>query len=164
MQPPTPLARASAIIAALLLSAASPSAQIAPLHLTTVEGGKLTLGGGERKVVVVHYWATWCAPCRIEMPMLDAAYRRYHGAGLDMVGIALDAGASRPKIRQAGGVSFPLARLSDSSLNPSQVPGALPETLIYGRDGRLRHAFRAGKEKFDAATLERILPPLLAER
>lgn len=150
--------------AALLLAATGPTPQLAPLRATTVNGSKLTFAPAQHKVVIVHYWATWCAPCRIEMPMLDSAYRRYHGAGLDMIGISLDAGASRKKIAQVGAVSFPLARLDETSIKASQVPGALPETLIYGRNGQLRYTFRAGKETLDAATLERILPPLLAER
>lgn len=151
-------------VVALALTAAAPEPRLAPLRVSTADGSRLTLANDERKVVLVHYWASWCAPCRIEMPLLDAAYKRYHGTGLEMVGIALDAGVSRKKVQQTGGVSFPLARLADTSLKASQVPGALPETLIYGRDGRLRYTFRAGKEKpLDAATLERILPPLLTE-
>ena len=150
--------------AALLLAAAAPDPRLAPLNASSVEGRPFALAGNERQVVIVHYWATWCAPCRIEMPILDAAYKRYHGAGLEILGIALDTGASRAKVRDASSVSFPLARLADTSIKPSQAPGALPETRVYSRDGRLRYIFRAGTEKLDAKTLERILPPLLAER
>ncbi len=82
-----------------------------------------------------------------------------------MLGIALDAGASRRKIGDAAmGAAFPVARLADTSWSRRDVPRALPETRIYGRDGRLRYVFRAGGTMLDAKVLERILPPLLAER
>ncbi|WP_374412251.1 TlpA disulfide reductase family protein [Novosphingobium colocasiae] len=147
--------------AGMLIAAAVP-ATLPALRVTTITGTPVELKAG--KVVVVNYWATWCAPCRIEMPMLDAAYARFHGSGVEMIGIALDTGASREKVRRAMHVSFPLARLADTSIKPSQVPGALPETRIYGRDGRLRYTFRAGKDTLDGPTLDRILATLSAER
>lgn len=143
--------------------AAAPAAPFPAWRATTIDGKILELKAG-KVVVVVNYWATWCVPCRVEMPMLDAAYARFHGSGVEMIGIALDSGASRAKIRRAVRVSFPLARLADTSIKPSQVPGALPETRIYGRDGRLRYTFRAGKDTLDGPTLDRILATLSAER
>ena len=158
--------RLFAAILSLVLTAAAPaSPQLLPLAATTVAGQTLRLDASRHNVVIVHFWATWCAPCRVEMPILDAIHRRYQGAGAVVIGIALDAGASRSKIAQAAmGANFPLARLSDTNVRPRDVPGALPETLVFGRDGRLRQVFSAGGTMLDAAALERIVPPLLAER
>ncbi|GGZ01758.1 TlpA disulfide reductase family protein [Novosphingobium colocasiae] len=153
-----------ACLCAGLSLAAAPATRFPAWRATTIDGANLDLSAADRKVVVVNYWATWCAPCRVEMPMLDAAYARFHGEAVEMIGIALDSGASRDKIRRAVRVSFPLARLADTSIKPSQVPGALPETRIYGRDGRLRYTFRAGKDTLDGPTLDRILATLSAER
>lgn len=153
-----------AAAAATLLVAAAPAPQLAPLHATTVTGAKLDWTAADRQVVVVHYWATWCAPCRVEMPVLDAAYARFRGKGVTMIGIALDSGASREKVARAGHVGFPLARLADTSVKGADVPGALPETRIYGRDGRLRYTFRAGQDTLDGPALDRILTTLGAQR
>lgn len=151
-------------VAGLLLTGAA-SPQLQPLNATTVSGQALTMARDRHEVVIVHFWATWCAPCRVEMPILDGVYRRYGKDGLQVIGIALDAGASRRKIADAArGTSFPLARLGDTNVRPRDVPGALPETLVFGRDGRLRYTFQAGGTMLDAATLARIIPPLVAER
>lgn len=98
------------------------------------------------------------------MPVLDAAWRKYGNAGVRVIGIALDAGASRQKIAgTVSGIGFPLARLGDTNVRPRDVPAALPETLVYGRDGRLRYRFHGGGTLLDTATLDRIIPPLVAE-
>jgi thiol-disulfide isomerase/thioredoxin len=152
------------VVGALALAGATPP-QLSPLSATTVAGQQVSLAQDHHEVVIVHFWATWCAPCRLEMPILDAAWRKYDHDGVQVIGIALDAGASRQKIAGAAtGVGFPLARLGDTNLRQRDVPKALPETLIYGRDGRLRYRFQAGGAMLDAATLDRIIPPLIAER
>ena len=154
------------LAAFVLAGASAPSTpQLPDLHGTTLSGSPFGLAASEHKVVVVHYWATWCTGCRVEMPILDAAYKKYGATGLTILGIAIDTGASRKKIQKGSmGASFPLARLADTSLRARDVPAALPETRVYGRDGRLRFLFRAEKTTLDATTLDRVLPPLLAER
>jgi len=139
--------------------------QVMPLTATTVTGQPIRLNQAQRAVVVIHFWATWCVPCRVEMPMLDAISRKYGKQNVQVIGIALDAGANRQKIAAAGAsVSFPLARLSETNVRPRDVPAALPETLIYGRDGRLRCRFGGGGTTLTVATLDRVIPPLIAER
>ena len=152
-----------AALAPALSGAAAP--QMPPFRATAVTGQLINLDRSRHEIVLIHYWATWCAPCRVEMPMLDAISRRYGNQGLRVIGIALDAGASRQKIATAAAaVSFPVARLGDSNIRVRDVPAALPETLVYGRDGSLRYRFRASGTMLDAATLDRIIPPLVAER
>ena len=155
-------------LASVAIIASSPMA-VAPLRATTVTGQPFIGDGGDRTVVIVNFWATWCAPCRVEMPVLDRVWRQFGTRGLQVIGVALDAGASRKKIAAqasgiGGGIGFPLARLADTNLQPRDIPAGLPETLIYDRSGHLRYRFKAGGTPLDMATLQRIVPPLLAER
>src|SRR4051794_1151558 len=64
----------------------------------TLDGAPFNSTGA---VTIVHYWATWCAPCRIEMPILDSYYRRHHAQGLEMLAISIDDSASARKLSQA---------------------------------------------------------------
>lgn len=159
-----PQLRSVLAAAALLMIAATAPDRLPTIHATTAASGEVVLDPEKRQVTIVHFWATWCAPCRVEMPILDAAFAKYHGDDITMLAISLDTGASRRRIAAAGqNMSFPVARLTDTDLTRRDVPKALPETRIYGRDGRLRYLFGDGKTKLDAATLDRIISSLLDE-
>jgi thiol-disulfide isomerase/thioredoxin len=137
-----------------------------PLSATTVDGRHFSLADAKGHVVIVNFWATWCAPCRAEMPALDAYYRAHHDAGLDMLAISLDADGARDKVvRVAGLYRFPVALLRETRVQRRDVPTSLPSTRIYARDGTLAYASPARENRpLDAATLERIVGPLLAGR
>lgn len=144
----------------------STGAEALQLTATTLDGARFSLAEARGHVVIVNYWATWCAPCRAEMPALDAYYRAHHGGGLDMLAISLDADGSKKKLLKAtSGFSFPVARIGDTHIARSDIPTGLPATRIYGRDGMLRYnSFGRKSQPLDAASIERIVAPLLAER
>jgi thiol-disulfide isomerase/thioredoxin len=117
-------------------------------------------------VTIVNYWATWCAPCRAEMPVLDAYYRQHRAQGLKMVAISLDDGASKDKLREVThAFAFPVARVEDVKMPRKDIPKALPVTRIYDQNGKLVYATKGdGHSTIDAATLERVVSPLLTSR
>jgi cytochrome c biogenesis protein CcmG, thiol:disulfide interchange protein DsbE len=142
--------------------AASPAA---PLSATTLDGKPFALAAQRGHVVLVNFWATWCAPCRAEMPALDAYYRKRHAQGLDILAVSVDDGARTASlIAVTGSFSFPVAKIADTKIARSAIPTALPTTRIYGRDGRLRfESDQHHPQMLDAAALDRLLGPLLAE-
>jgi thiol-disulfide isomerase/thioredoxin len=92
------LAHVAATVATVWLASAIGPARATPeigeeapaLVVNALDGTTFDLAKLRGKVVLVNYWATWCAPCRKEMPKLDAFYRRYHARGLEIIGISID--------------------------------------------------------------------------
>jgi len=132
-------------------------------QVASLDGAPIKESG---QVTIVNFWATWCAPCRAEMPILDAFYRKHRAQGLTMVAISLDDGVAKGKLREVtSAFAFPVARISDAKMPRKDIPRALPVTRIYDRRGRLVFATRGdGRSTIDAATLERVVSPLLAAR
>jgi len=148
------------LIAACTLVPAAPALPAAFTAARTVTGATFNADQG---VTIVHYWATWCAPCRIEMPVLDAYYRKHHSEGLQMLAISIDQGVSPSKLQQmTGKFAFPVARIDDVKMPRRDIPTALPVTRVYDRSGRLVFATKGdGRSTVDMATLERVVTPLL---
>jgi cytochrome c biogenesis protein CcmG/thiol:disulfide interchange protein DsbE len=154
--------RISTLAAVFLLSIGSAGGAAGPFEAArTITGQPFTSGGD---VTVVHYWATWCAPCRQEIPILDAYYRKHHAQGLAMLAVSIDQGVSTKKLQQVtSGFAFPVARVDDLMMPRRDVPTALPVTRVYDRSGRLVFATKGdGRTILDPATLDRVVTPLLA--
>ena len=128
------------------------------LVLTTLDGATFDLGKLHGKVVMVNYWATWCAPCRKEMPKLDAFYRKYHSQGIEMVGISVDFERDLEKARKtARGVTYPIALAKAISDNGFGTPKGVPITWIIDADGKARDRFIEVRDEL----LDGIVVPLL---
>jgi len=109
------------------------------LVLTALDGQTFDLAKLRGKVVLVNYWATWCAPCRKEMPKLDSFYRRYHGRGLEIVGISIDFDRDLDKARKAAqAVSYPTAVAKSIIDDGFGIPKDVPITWIIDVDGKVR--------------------------
>lgn len=120
----------------------------------------------DQQVTIVHYWATWCAPCRVEMPILDAYYRKHHGQGLAMLAVSIDQGVSKQKLQDATArFAFPIASVDDVKMPRRDIPRGIPVNRVYDRSGHLVFTEGGdGRSTIDMATLELVITPLLARR
>ncbi|MGY2128866.1 TlpA family protein disulfide reductase [Blastococcus sp. SYSU DS0617] len=122
-------------------SGAAPSAVVdrpAPvLSGPTLDGGHVDLADLRGSVVLVNVWASWCAPCREEMPLLDATAREWAPQGLRIVGVDVndEDDAAREFLAGLGGVSFPSVVDADGRLSLEWGTTGVPETFVVDRDG-----------------------------
>ncbi len=136
-------------------------------------GDTLALSQLRGKVVLLNIWATWCAPCRFEMPSLERLYRELGPKGLEVMAVAVDdppmpmggIESVRPLVRsfvEKNGLTFPI--LLDYSGGPEQLFGAtgLPTTIIIDRQGRVRGKVIGGRE-WDRAPLSDRVRALVEE-
>lgn len=129
-----------------------------PFTLTTFDGEIVTSESLRGKVVVLNYWATWCGPCRVELPELDTYKRRRRGADLAVFAIEIS-GMRRGKLTPLASVlSFPMvSKLKGKGYGT--IKGAVPTNYVIDKAGVVRYA-RAGA--FNSAALEALVTPLLA--
>jgi len=109
----------------------------ADFTLADLGGKEWTLKGQRGKVVVVNFWATWCPPCRKEMPDLETLYRQFKDQGLLILAISdEDAGKVRPFIAQQK-VTYPILLDPGRKVNELFQIEGIPKTFVYNRDGQL---------------------------
>ena len=88
------------------------------LVITELDGQTFDLAKLRGKVVLVNYWATWCAPCRKDMPKLDAFYRSHHQQNLEIIGISVDRQGDLAKVRKVmASLAYPVAILKDITVD-----------------------------------------------
>jgi peroxiredoxin len=89
------------------------------------------------KVVLVNFWATWCPPCRKEMPDLDALYRRFESKGFVVLGISDEEAAKVEPFVHERKVSFPVLLDPGRKVNGMFVVEGIPKSFVYDRQGKL---------------------------
>jgi thiol-disulfide isomerase/thioredoxin len=109
------------------------------LVVTALDGQIFDLGKLRGDVVLVNYWATWCAPCRKDMPKLDAFYRLHRQQNLAMIGITVDRPRDLAKVRKAmASLAYPVAMLKDVTVDGFGEPEGVPITWIIDAEGKVR--------------------------
>jgi cytochrome c biogenesis protein CcmG, thiol:disulfide interchange protein DsbE len=138
------LACSTAITATLLAALVPNPASAAPeigkaapeLVVTELNGQTFDLDQLRGKVVLVNYWATWCAPCRKDMPLLNAFYRSHSGQNLEMIGISVDRDRDLGKVRKVmATLAYPVAMLKGVTVDGFGPPTGVPITWIIDPQG-----------------------------
>jgi len=136
----------------------APSAEIKLL-----DGAQFSLAGQSGKVVILNFWATWCEPCRAEMPALDAYYRKHRAEGLEVVAVSMDDAKDEPRVREVmRAFAFPAAMARDANVKDYGRIRRIPLTFVIDRRGILRKDGWYGDPGIDAVLLDKIVTPLLA--
>jgi peroxiredoxin len=156
----TALALASSLAAhaSLTLQAAAPD-----FTLKSSEGRNLRLSEQRGQVVLVNFWASWCGPCRQEMPHLNRLHDKYRSAGFVLLGVNIDDSVeTAAQAAQKWGVRFPVLFDADKAVSKRWDVGAMPGTVLIDRDGKVRHLHRGYREGVEA-TYEQQIRALVKE-
>jgi cytochrome c biogenesis protein CcmG, thiol:disulfide interchange protein DsbE len=123
-----------------------------------------TLADYAGHVVLLNIWATWCAPCRVEMPSMEALHRDFGSKGLRVVAVSIDQIAGAPEIRQYArelGLTFEILHDSSQAISRAYQVQGYPQSFIIGRDGTIRRKW-IGPEDWNSASNRALMTTLLS--
>ncbi len=152
------LALVFSVFAASSLAGSGLTGQVAPdFVLKSSSGENLRLSEYRGDVVMVNFWATWCGPCRQEMPLLDELYSRYQRVGFSLLGVNIDDDSRKAMNMIAElGVSFPVLFDSRKEVSKLYEVDAMPVTVIIDREGNVRHVHHGYKPGYEDQYLDEI--------
>ena len=142
----------AAVFASAALAASSSGP--APAFQLSGRGGKtIDLSQFKGQVVMINFWASWCKPCRDEMPLLEDIYKKYKPMGFTLVGVNVepDAKGAESWLSKQKPVSFPIAFDTDSKVSKMYKVAVMPSTVFVDRKGNIRvmhKGYKPGEEDF----------------
>jgi len=144
------------------VSETGPSEPAPQVELSSLEGQRLKLSDFHGRVVLLNFWATWCGPCRAEIPELNELQRDFQASGLAVVGVAWDDSAAgvrefQKEIRQ----DYTVLLGGEDAQDKFEEIRSLPSTYVIDREGRIRQRIIGAR---DRAQFEAVLKPLLNEQ
>ncbi len=149
---------ALSVVAATSLASSGLEGQQAPdFALKSSTGENLRLSEYRGDVVMINFWATWCGPCRQEMPLLDELYTRYQRVGFNLLGVNIDDDSSRAmQMVNELGVSFPVLFDARKEVSKLYEVNAMPVTVLVDREGNVRHVHHGYKPGYEEKYLDEI--------
>lgn len=134
------------------------SASMAPAFTLPSRGGdNVSLGQLKGRVVMLNFWASWCGPCRQEMPLLDQMHKRYSALGFTLVGVNVDANSKdAEEWLSKTPVSFPVLFDRESKVSAMYDVKAMPSTVFIDRKGNVRYLHKGYKPGDEGEYLNQI--------
>ena len=125
--------------------------------LKSAAGANLRLSEYRGDVVMINFWATWCGPCRQEMPLLDDLYNRYQRVGFNLLGVNIDDDSGRAmQMVEELGVTFPVLFDEQKAVSKLYQVEAMPVTILVDRHGTVRHVHYGYKPGYEEKYLTEI--------
>ena len=142
---------AMTMLVASLAYAATVSGPAPNFTLQSNAGGQVSLASLKGKVVMVNFWATWCVPCRQEMPHLEALYEKYNGLGFELLAVNVEKNNAEGarKWLQETPVTFPVLFDPENQVTKLYKVQTMPSTVIIGRDGTMRFMHNGYKPGYE---------------
>jgi cytochrome c biogenesis protein CcmG/thiol:disulfide interchange protein DsbE len=137
-----------------------------PLVLHTLDGRSIATRDLLGQVVIATFWATWCDPCREELPLLSAYAARHAQQGLQVLGFSLDGPEDLPKVRDAAAsLSFPVGLLGNPWAGAYGRIWRIPVSFVIDRAGRLAdNGWNDAQPVWTAERLQQVVDPLLLRK
>jgi len=133
--------------------------------LRDIDGKEVQLSSFKGKVVMVNFWATWCGPCKLEMPHLDKMDREYEAKGFEVISISTDDARASSKVKpliKRGGYGFTVLLDKDTTVVAQYNPAkTLPYNALIDREGRIHKVYQ-GYNPGDEAEMRKDVEELLA--
>ena len=137
------VACAALAIASGTVPAVAPVSTAPDFTLRTMGGPNMRLQEQRGQVVMVNFWATWCGPCRQEMPHLNRLYEKYRASGFVLMGVNVDDDArNAADVAAKLGVKFPVLLDTDKKVSKLYELSTMPSTVLIDRDGKVRYVHR----------------------
>jgi len=125
--------------------------------LKSASGENIRLSENRGDVVMINFWATWCGPCRQEMPLLDDLYGRYQRVGFNLLGVNIDDDSRRAmQMVEELGVNFPVLFDESKEVSKLYAVEAMPVTVLVDREGQVRHVHHGYKPGYEEKYLTEI--------
>jgi thiol-disulfide isomerase/thioredoxin len=153
-------------VAAWGIVALAPAASNAPLRdgaaapvfqLDSASGKPVSLADYKGQVVMLNFWASWCGPCRKEMPILEQLHKQYRNKGFTLVGVNVEPNSNDAQNwLKATPVTFPILYDRESTVSKLYQVEGMPNTVIVDRKGRVRFIHRGYKPGEENEYLDQI--------
>jgi len=150
-------ATAAVVLATSAVTAGMKDSAAPDFTLKSNSGENIRLSELRGEVVLINFWASWCGPCRQEMPILSELHNKYKALGFTVLGVNVEEDPSKAKkLLQDSPVSFPVVFDSESVVSKQYDVVAMPSTVLVDRDGNMRYLHKGYKSGLEAVYQQQV--------